>query len=70
MQGQSLFCSFLLPSRSVANLEFRHYVAFIRKSLPGDDGLSWVMFNDEKVVKSEDIERMKSTAYMYFFSRI
>lgn len=54
----------------VANLEFRHYVAFIRKSLPGQDGLSWVMFNDEKVVRSEEIERMKSTAYMYFFSRV
>ncbi|KAJ6136036.1 hypothetical protein N7512_001196 [Penicillium capsulatum] len=48
-----------------------HYVAFIRKSLPGQDNLSWVMFNDEKVVQSEEeIERMKSTAYMYFFSRV
>lgn len=49
---------------------FRHYVAFIRKTLPGQNGLSWVMFNDEKVVRVEDIEEMKKVAYMYFFSRV
>lgn len=48
----------------------RHYVAMIRKQLPGQSGLSWVMFNDEKVVKFEDIEAMKKTAYLYFFTRI
>ncbi|KAJ5102871.1 hypothetical protein N7532_003400 [Penicillium argentinense] len=48
-----------------------HYVAFVRRELPGSDsGLSWVMFNDEKVVRSEDIEGMKKTAYMYFFTRV
>jgi ubiquitin carboxyl-terminal hydrolase 5/13 len=45
-------------------------VAFIRKALPDQDGLSWVMFNDEKVVKYEDIEDMKKTAYVYFFTRV
>ncbi|KAJ5918681.1 Ubiquitinyl hydrolase [Penicillium verhagenii] len=47
-----------------------HYVAVIRKALPGQSGLSWVMFNDEKVVKFEDFDQMKKTAYMYFFTRL
>ncbi|KAJ5760070.1 hypothetical protein N7520_007226 [Penicillium odoratum] len=47
-----------------------HYVAVIRKVLPGQSGLSWVMFNDEKVVRCEDIDQMKKTAYMYFFTRL
>ncbi|KAJ5782189.1 hypothetical protein N7457_003963 [Penicillium paradoxum] len=47
-----------------------HYVALVRKTLPGQIGLSWVMFNDEKVVKFEDIEAMKRTAYLYFFTRV
>lgn len=47
-----------------------HYVAVIRKPLSGQNGLSWVMFNDEKVVKFEDIEAMKKTAYLYFFTRV
>ncbi|OQD79523.1 hypothetical protein PENANT_c049G06754 [Penicillium antarcticum] len=47
-----------------------HYVAFVRKTLPGQSHLSWVLFNDEKVVKSEDIEAMKRTAYLYFFTRV
>ncbi|KAJ5605885.1 hypothetical protein N7510_008666 [Penicillium lagena] len=47
-----------------------HYVAFIRKSFPGQSELSWVLFNDEKVVKYEGIDDMKKTAYMYFFTRI
>jgi ubiquitin carboxyl-terminal hydrolase 5/13 len=48
----------------------RHYVAFVRKALPGQSGLSWVLFNDEKVVKAEDIQEMKKYAYLYFFSRV
>ncbi|CAG8947321.1 unnamed protein product [Penicillium salamii] len=47
-----------------------HYVALSRKQLPGQDGLSWVMFNDEKVVKFEDTEAMKKSAYVYFFTRV
>ncbi|KAJ5491777.1 Ubiquitinyl hydrolase [Penicillium expansum] len=47
-----------------------HYVAVIRKTLSGQNGLSWVMFNDEKVVKFEDVEAMKKTAYLYFFTRV
>ncbi|KAJ5150974.1 Ubiquitin carboxyl-terminal hydrolase 14 [Penicillium canariense] len=46
-----------------------HYVAFIRKTLKGETSPSWVLFNDEKVVKCEKIEDMKKTAYMYFFTR-
>ncbi|KAL3469471.1 hypothetical protein BJX99DRAFT_241252 [Aspergillus californicus] len=47
-----------------------HYVAFVRKSLPGKSGLSWVMFNDEKVVEVDDVQEMKKFAYLYFFSRV
>ncbi|RHZ49885.1 ubiquitin-specific protease UBP14, partial [Aspergillus thermomutatus] len=36
-----------------------HYVAFVRKTLPGQDNPSWVMFNDEKVVRVDDIQDMK-----------
>ncbi len=48
----------------------RHYVAFIRKQIP-DEGESWVLFNDEKVVKAEgDVDEMKKFAYVYFFERV
>ncbi|KAK9554067.1 ubiquitin C-terminal hydrolase Ubp14 [Aspergillus fumigatus] len=47
-----------------------HYVAFVRKTLPGQDNPSWVMFNDEKVVGVDDIQDMKKFAYLYFFSRV
>ena len=46
----------------------RHYVAFIRKKF-GDE-TSWVLFNDEKVVKVVDAEDMKKFAYVYFFKRV
>ena len=46
----------------------RHYVAFIRKNL-GEE-TSWVLFNDEKVVKIVDVEEMKKFAYVYFFKRV
>jgi ubiquitin carboxyl-terminal hydrolase 5/13 len=49
-------------------INLRHYVAFIRKELP-DSGKSWVLFNDEKVVRSNDVEEMKKFAYVYFFQR-
>lgn len=45
-------------------------MALVRKVLPDQDQLSWVMFNDEKVVKFDDIEGIKKTAYMYFFTRV
>ena len=48
--------------------EPRHYVAFIRKQL--DLESSWVLFNDEKVVKVVDVEEMKKFAYMFFFKRV
>ncbi|KAJ5214790.1 hypothetical protein N7468_010469 [Penicillium chermesinum] len=47
-----------------------HYVAVIRKLLPGQSEPVWVMFNDEKVAKLEDVEQMKKTAYVYFFTRL
>ncbi|EPE04485.1 ubiquitin carboxyl-terminal hydrolase [Ophiostoma piceae UAMH 11346] len=46
-----------------------HYVAFIRKQL-SDDKVSWVLFNDEKVVEVIDVEEMKKFAYIYFFKRV
>jgi ubiquitin carboxyl-terminal hydrolase 5/13 len=47
-----------------------HYVAFARKATPGQSEASWVLFNDEKVVKVDEAEEMKRFAYVYFFSRI
>jgi ubiquitin carboxyl-terminal hydrolase 5/13 len=47
-----------------------HYVAFIRKQLPEDEHVAWVLFNDEKVVKAVDVEEMKKFAYVYFFKRL
>lgn len=46
-----------------------HYVAFIRKLLEGESSPSWILFNDEKVVKANDVEEMKKFAYVYFFQR-
>lgn len=46
-----------------------HYVAFIRKEIPGEKGKQWVLFNDEKVVKAVDVDEMKKFAYVYFFRR-
>lgn len=44
-----------------------HYVATIRQ----DDG-SWILFNDEKVVKAEGEgnDVMKSLAYLYIYERV
>ncbi|KAJ5097567.1 hypothetical protein N7456_008288 [Penicillium angulare] len=47
-----------------------HYVAVIRKTLSDKADPSWVMFNDEKVVKFEELDQMKQSAYMYFFTRL
>ncbi|KAL1979673.1 hypothetical protein VTN96DRAFT_5385 [Rasamsonia emersonii] len=47
-----------------------HYVAFTRKTVPGERQPSWVLFNDEKVVKIDNVEEMKQYAYIYFFSRL
>lgn len=46
-----------------------HYVAFVRKEVPGEKDKQWVLFNDEKVVKAADVEEMKKFAYVYFFRR-
>jgi Isopeptidase T len=48
----------------------RHYVAFVRKTIPEENDATWVLFNDEKVVKAHDINEMKKFAYLYFFSRV
>ena len=51
----------------------RHYVAFIRKTLPDtiNNEEAWILFNDEKVVKAEgDVDEMKKFAYVYFFERV
>ncbi|CAK7265168.1 ubiquitin C-terminal hydrolase Ubp14 [Sporothrix epigloea] len=48
-----------------------HYVAFVRKKLAVDsEKVSWVLFNDEKVVEVVDVEEMKKFAYIYFFKRV
>jgi ubiquitin carboxyl-terminal hydrolase 5/13 len=51
-----------------ASIHAGHYVAFIRKELL--EGQTWVLFNDEKVVKAVDVEEMKKFAYVYFFERV
>lgn len=47
-------------------------MAFIRKYIGAEGGMeSWVLFNDEKVVKAEgDVDEMKKFAYVYFFERV
>ncbi|KAE8454065.1 hypothetical protein EG329_007843 [Mollisiaceae sp. DMI_Dod_QoI] len=52
-----------------ASIHAGHYVAFIRKLLEGESSPSWVLYNDEKVVKANDVEEMKKFAYVYFFQR-
>ncbi|RAL13606.1 ubiquitin-specific protease UBP14 [Aspergillus homomorphus CBS 101889] len=47
-----------------------HYVAVVRKALPGQNDSAWVMYNDEKVVMVDDIQKLKNSAYLYFFSRV
>jgi ubiquitin carboxyl-terminal hydrolase 5/13 len=46
-----------------------HYVAFIRKEIPGV-GEDWVLFNDEKVVRGGDWNEVYKTGYVYFFRRM
>lgn len=54
-----------------ASIHAGHYVAFIRKEVPGEQGgRQWVLFNDEKVVKAVDVDEMKKFAYVYFFRRV
>ncbi|KAB2569861.1 putative ubiquitin carboxyl-terminal hydrolase 14 protein [Lasiodiplodia theobromae] len=63
-QLQSIVC------HKGSSIHAGHYVAFIRKQIPGEDGASWVLFNDEKVAKAGDIDEMKKFAYVYFFRRV
>lgn len=41
----------------------------MRKQLGDENAKSWVLFNDEKVVKAEAVDAMKKFAYVYFFQR-
>lgn len=55
-----------------ASIHAGHYVAFVRKKLPGaGEGAErqWVLFNDERVVEAGDVDEMKTFAYVYFFRR-
>ncbi|KKZ61819.1 ubiquitin thiolesterase [[Emmonsia] crescens] len=63
-QLQSIIC------HKGASVHAGHYVAFVRKLLPGSDTPQWVLFNDEKVVEASDVEEMKQFAYVYFFRRL
>lgn len=47
----------------------RHYVAFLKRKIPQSDEVAWVLYNDEKVVKADNIEEMKQFAYIYILSR-
>jgi ubiquitin carboxyl-terminal hydrolase 5/13 len=67
MLGKS--CAFDVIAYGDAN-KSSHYVAFAYKPIPGERQPSWVLFNDEKVVRADSVEEMKQYAYVYFFSRI
>lgn len=47
----------------------RHYVAFVKKNIPGESQGAWVLFNDEKVAQAVDADEMKKFAYVYFLRR-
>ncbi|KAL6710540.1 ubiquitin C-terminal hydrolase Ubp14 [Coniothyrium glycines] len=63
-QLQSIIC------HKGSSIHAGHYVAFVRKQLPGEQAASWVLFNDEKVARAADVEEMKKFAYVYFFRRL
>jgi ubiquitin carboxyl-terminal hydrolase 5/13 len=63
-QLQSIVC------HKGSSIHAGHYVAFIRKKVPGEDEPSWVLYNDEKVAKAADVDEMKKFAYIYFFRRL
>ncbi|EEH16300.2 hypothetical protein PABG_06387 [Paracoccidioides brasiliensis Pb03] len=63
-QLQSIIC------HKGASVHAGHYVAFVRKLLPGSETPQWVLFNDEKVVEASDVEEMKQFAYVYIFRRL
>ena len=63
-QLQSIVC------HKGSSIHAGHYVAFIRKEVPGEKHSSWVLYNDEKVAKAADIDEMKKFAYVYFFRRL
>lgn len=63
-QLQSIVC------HKGSSIHAGHYVAFIRKKVPGEDQPSWVLYNDEKVAKAADVDEMKKFAYIYFFRRL
>ncbi|KAL8968619.1 MAG: hypothetical protein Q9183_002377 [Haloplaca sp. 2 TL-2023] len=76
--GQAMAGSEELPARfrlrsivchKGASIHAGHYVAFIRTNIPDEDFESWVLYNDEKVVKAADVDEMKKFAYVYFFHR-
>lgn len=45
-----------------------HYVAHIRKSVPGHEGEHWVIFNDQSVALSQNPPR--EHAYLYLYERV
>jgi len=72
--SDELPANFLLKSiicHKGASIHAGHYVAFVHERIPGEGPESWVLFNDEKVVKAalDQVEEMKRFAYVYFFER-
>ena len=67
-------CAYRLQSvvmHKGSSLHAGHYVAFIRKEIPGVvDGEDWVLFNDEKVVRGGDWNEVYKTGYVFFFRRV
>ncbi len=46
-----------------------HYVSHIRSSSEGSID-QWTLFNDEKVVKAEEIDELIKFGYVYIFERV
>lgn len=71
--GYTLPASYALQSvvmHKGSSVHAGHYVAFIRKKIPGVQGDQWVLFNDEKVVRGGDWNEVYKTGYVYFFRRV
>jgi len=73
LTGYSTPASYALQSvvmHKGSSIHAGHYVAFIRKKIPGAEKEDWILFNDEKVVRGGDWNEVYTTGYVYFFRRV
>lgn len=73
LQGHGIkpaqYCLQSVVMHKGASVHTGHYVAFIKKEIPGV-GEDWVLFNDEKVVRGGDWNEVYKTGYVWFFRRV